>query len=201
MRDTPITEFEKGFGRGVGNGPGGGRASAPSAGELLAKPRMIVPRVCVGIIMVMWLLAGFSKVSDLNAFVDTVTEHAVLPQSLYGLMWWVGPGELVLGLILVFVMGSELTKFFGRLVLVFSMLSIIGFSYYLSLVNDAVLLESGCGCLKMIERINFGIDHNQRVIKYVINGGLVLLHLIALIGPVSIMRAHKRKIAAVDADQ
>ncbi len=199
MRDTPITDFEKGFGRGVGNGPGGGRASAPSAGESLAKPRMIVPRVCVGIIMVMWLLAGFSKVSDMNAFVDTVTEHAVLPQSLYGFMWWIGPGELVLGLILVFVMGSELTKFFGRLVLVFSMLNIIGFSYYLSLVSDAVLLESGCGCLEGLERINFGMKDNVRSIHYARNGVLVVLHLIALIGPVLIMRSHKRKMAAVDA--
>jgi uncharacterized membrane protein YphA (DoxX/SURF4 family) len=194
MQDSPITEL----GRGVGNGPGGGRASAPTAGELIAKPRMVVPRICVALIMVMWVLAGFSKVSDMTAFVNTVTEHAVLPQGLYGLMWWVGPGELVLGLMLVFVMGSELTKFFGRAVLVFSMLCIVGFSYYLSLVSDAVLLESGCGCLKMMDRINFGIDQDQRMIKYVINGGMVLLHLIALFGPLSIMRAHKRKLAAVD---
>lgn len=194
MQDSPITEL----GRGVGNGPGGGRASAPTAGELIAKPRMVVPRICVGLIMLMWVLAGFSKVSDMTAFVNTVTEHAVLPQGLYGLMWWVGPGELVLGLMLVFVMGSELTKFFGRAVLVFSMLCIVGFSYYLSLVSDAVLLESGCGCLKMMDRINFGIDQDQRMIKYVINGGMVLLHLIALFGPLSIMRAHKRKLAAAD---
>jgi uncharacterized membrane protein YphA (DoxX/SURF4 family) len=194
MQDSPITEL----GRGVGNGPGGGRASAPTAGELIAKPRMVVPRICVALIMVMWVLAGFSKVSDMTAFVNTVTEHAVLPQGLYGLMWWVGPGELVLGLMLVFVMGSELTKFFGRAVLVFSMLCIVGFSYYLSLVSDAVLLESGCGCLKMMDRINFGIDQDQRMIKYVINGGMVLLHLIALFGPLSIMRAHKRKLAAAD---
>lgn len=160
---------------------------------------MIVPRVCVGLILLTWVLAGFSKVMDMNAFVDTVTEHAVLPQSMYGLMWWVGPGELVLGLMLVFVMGSELTKFFGRAVLIFSMLSIVGFTYYLSLVSDAVLLESGCGCLKMMDRINFGIDHDQRMIKYVINGGLVLLHLIALIGPLSIMRDHKKKLAAAEA--
>jgi uncharacterized membrane protein YphA (DoxX/SURF4 family) len=194
MQDSPITEL----GRGVGNGPGGGRASAPTAGELIAKPRMVVPRICVGLILLMWVLAGFSKVSDMTAFVNTVTEHAVLPQGLYGLMWWVGPGELVLGLMLVFVMGSELTKFFGRAVLVFSMLCIVGFSYYLSLVSDAVLLESGCGCLKMMDRINFGIDQDQRMIKYVINGGMVLLHLIALFGPLSIMRAHKRKLAAAD---
>jgi len=112
------------------------------------------------------------------------------------MMWWVGPGELVIGLLLVFVMGSELTKVFGRLVLLFSMASIIGFSYYLSMVDDAVLMESGCGCLKALDRINFGIDHNVRTIKYVINGGLVLLHVIALYGPVSIMRRHRALLAA-----
>jgi len=122
------------------------------------KPRLVVPRVCVGIILGVWVLSGFSKVIDLNAFVNTVTEHKVLPQELFGMMWWVGPGELVLGLLLVFVMGSELTKFFGRAVLVFSMFSIVGLTYYLSLVSDAVLLESGCGCFDGITRIDFGMD-------------------------------------------
>ena len=163
-----------------------------------AKPRMIVPRVCVGIILGVWVLSGFSKVIDLNAFVNTVAEHKVLPQELFGLMWWVGPGELVLGLLLVFVMGSELTKFFGRAVLVFSMLSIVGFTYYLSLVSDAVLMESGCGCLKFVDRIEFGIDGNIRMIKYVMNGGLVVLHLVALFGPGVIMRGYRRRMAAVE---
>tara|TARA_R110000744_G_scaffold202269_1_gene321227 strand:+ start:49 stop:582 length:534 start_codon:yes stop_codon:yes gene_type:complete len=163
-------------------------------------PKMIVPRVCVGIILLVWVLSGFSKVSDMTAFVNTVEEHNVLPQDLFGLMWWVGPGELVLGLLLVFAMGSELTKFFGRAVLVISMLMIAAFTYYLSLVSDAVLLESGCGCLKLVERINFGIDENVRTVKYAMNGGLILLHLIALFGPVSIMRAHRKKLAAAEAD-
>ena len=136
----------------------------------------------------------------MNGFVSTIAEHKVLPQELYGMMWWVGPGELVIGLLLVFVMGSELTKVFGRLVLLFSMASIIGFSYYLSLVDDAVLLESGCGCLKALDRINFGIDQNVRMIKYVMNGGLVLLHVIALYAPVSIMRRHKARLAAIEAE-
>ena len=194
MRDTPITEITKDISKGMGGASVGGGVDASA--ERHRAPRMIVPRVCVGIIMVMWVLAGFSKVSDMNAFVDTVTEHAVLPQSMYGLMWWVGPGELVLGLILVFVMGSELTKFFGRLVLVFSMLSIVGFSYYLSLVSDAVLLESGCGCLEGLERINFGMKDNVRSVHYARNGVLVVLHLIALIAPVLIMRSYSRKMAA-----
>jgi len=161
----------------------------------VTRPRLIVPRVCVGIILGVWVLSGFSKVIDLSAFVNTVTEHKVLPQELYGMMWWVGPGELVLGLLLVFVMGSELTKFFGRAVLVFSMLSIVGFTYYLSLVSDAVLLESGCGCLEGLKRIDFGMDEHVRVVKYAMNGGLVVLHLVALFGPGVIMRGYTRRVA------
>jgi len=159
------------------------------------KPRLVVPRVCVGIILGVWVLSGFSKVIDLNAFVNTVTEHKVLPQELFGMMWWVGPGELVLGLLLVFVMGSELTKFFGRAVLVFSMFSIVGLTYYLSLVSDAVLLESGCGCFDGITRIDFGMDEHVRVVKYVMNGGLVVLHLVALFGPGVILRRYGRRVA------
>lgn len=162
------------------------------------RPRMIVPRVCVGLILLMWVAAGFSKVSDMSAFVDTISEHKVLPEELFGLMWWVGPGELVMGLLLVFVMGSELNKAFGKLVLLVSMASIIGFSYYLSLVSDAVLLESGCGCLEGLDRINFGIDNNVRVVKYVINGGLVVLHLVALFGPGVILRGHARRLMALE---
>jgi len=159
------------------------------------KPRMMLPRVCVGLIIVMWVAAGFSKISDMNGFVNTISEHKVLPQELYGMMWWVGPGELVIGLLLVFAMGSELMKVFGRMMLLFSMASIIGFTYYLSLVDDAVLLESGCGCLKALDRISSGMDENVRMIKYVINGGLVLLHVIALYAPVSIMRRHRASVA------
>lgn len=164
------------------------------------KPKLIIPRVCVGVILLMWVAAGISKVKDISRFVNTIEEHKVLPQELFGLMWWVGPGELVMGLLLVFVMGSELTKAFGRLMLLFSMASIIGFTYYLSLVSDAVLLESGCGCLEGLDRINFGIDNNVRVVKYVINGTLVALHLIALFGPWVIVRGHAKRVAMEEGD-
>tara|TARA_R110000744_G_scaffold119815_1_gene223416 strand:+ start:278 stop:811 length:534 start_codon:yes stop_codon:yes gene_type:complete len=166
----------------------------------VALPKMIVPRVCVGLILLMWVAAGLSKVRDISDFVNTVEQHNVLPQELFGLMWWVGPGELVLGLMLVFVMGSELTKFFGRAVLLLSMSAIIAFSYYLWLVDDAVLLATGCGCLKAIDRIHTGMDGDVRTVRMVINGTLVLLHLIALFGPGSIMRAHRKKLAAAEAD-
>ncbi len=174
--------------------------NAGGDGAGVMKPRMVVPRVCVGLILLMWVAAGFSKISDMSGFVDTIAEHRVLPQELYGMMWWVGPGELVVGLLLVFVMGSELNKVFGRMVLLFSMGAIIGFTYYLSLVDDAVLMESGCGCLKALDRINFGIDQNVRMIKYVMNGGLVLLHVIALYAPVSIMRRHKARVALSESE-
>lgn len=164
------------------------------------KPKMIVPRVCVGVILLMWVAAGFGKVRDISGFVDTITEHRVLPQELFGMMWWVGPGELVMGLLLVFVMGSELTKAFGRLVLLFSMASIIGFSYYISLVDDAVLQESGCGCLESLERINFGMNGDVRLVKYVINGILVALHLVALFGPGVILRKHGAMVAAAEVE-
>ena len=159
------------------------------------KPRLIFPRVCVGLILLMWVAAGFGKVRDISGFVDTIAEHRVLPQVLFGMMWWVGPGELVMGLLLVFVMGSELTKVFGRMVLLFSMASIIGFSYYLSLVDEAVLRESGCGCLESLERIDFGMDVHVRTVKYVINGILVALHLVALFGPGVILRRHRARVA------
>lgn len=174
-------------------------SNQPINPEGLKKPKMIVPRVCVGLILAMWVAAGLSKVMDMTDFVNTVEEHDVLPQELFGLMWWVGPGELVLGLMLVFVLGSELTKFFGRVVLLISMSAIIGFSYYLTLVDDAVLMATGCGCLKAIDRIHTGMNGDVRTIRMVINGTLVLLHLIALFGPGSIMRGYRKKLAAAEA--
>ena len=169
-------------------------------GGVPSVPRLILPRVCVGLILLMWVLAGYSKVRDQSAFVNTITEHKVLPQELYGLMWWVGPGELVMGLLLVFVMGSELTKVFGRFVLLISMASILGFSYYLSLVDTAVLQESGCGCLDGLRRIDFGIEENVRLVRYIINGTLIVLHLIALFGPAVIMRNYRSRLAAAEQD-
>jgi len=163
-------------------------------------PRMIVPRVCVGVITLMWVAAGFGKVRDISAFVNVIAEHRVLPQELFGLMWWVGPGELVLGLLLVFVMGSELNKPFGKMVLVFSMLSIVGFTYYLSLVSDAVLRESGCGCLDGLTRVDFGIEGAERKVKYMMNGALVMLHLVALFGPGAILRKHAKRVAMEEGD-
>lgn len=159
------------------------------------RPRFIVARVCVALILCVWVISGYGKVTDLNSFVETVTDHRVLDQSLYGLLWMVGPTELLMGLLLVFVAGSELTKVFGRGVLVVSMLAVIGLSGYLMMVDDAVLQASGCGCLESLERIDFGMKGDVRAKKLVFNGVLVGLHVVALGQPLVF---GKKSVVAVD---
>lgn len=147
--------------------------------------RYIFPRVSVSIIMLAWVVSGFFKIRDMSAFVDIVDQHAVLPERYKPLLWWVGPGELVMGLLLVFVMGSELRKPFGKFVLLLSMAGIGGFTYYLSLVDPVVLQESGCGCLNDY-RIASGIEGSERLIGYGKNVILLILHIVALLGPAMI---------------
>ena len=144
---------------------------------------MLVARLCVVMIIAVWVLSGIGKVLDLSGFVNIVSQHRVLPQSMYWILWGVGPAELVMGLVLVFAAGSELTKPFGRAALVVSLLGVTVLSVYLSLVDGAVIRESGCGCLESLKRIDFGIDQSERAIKLGINGGLIAMHLIALLGP------------------
>lgn len=146
------------------------------------EPRYLFARISVFLIMLMWVIAGFAHVSDLSAFVDIVTRHSVLPESMMPLLWWVGPGELVMGLLLVFVIGSELRKPFGKLVLLISMAAIGGFTYYLSLVDPVVLQESGCGCLSDY-RIASGMENSVRFFAYGRNLILLILHVVALLGP------------------
>ena len=90
--------------------------------------------------------------------------------------------ELLIALVLVFVAGSELRKPFGRAVLTFSLAGILGFAYYLSLVPDAVLQESGCGCLG--PRVASGMDGSVRLVAGVRTVVLVTLHVVALVWPV-----------------
>ncbi|MFG0246774.1 MAG: MauE/DoxX family redox-associated membrane protein [Phycisphaerales bacterium JB052] len=156
-------------------------------------PRYLFARVSVFLIMLMWVISGFFKIKDMSAFVDIVETHAVLPEKYENLLWWVGPGELVMGLLLVFVMGSELRKPFGKLVLLISMTGILGFTYYISLVDPVVLQESGCGCLSDY-RIASGIEGSERFIDYGKNGILLILHVVALLGPA--MVDSRRKSAA-----
>ncbi len=154
-----------------------------AAHELEAQPpRYLFARISVILIMLMWVSAGFFKVSDMSGFVDTVTQHRVLPEHMMSFLWWVGPGELVMGLLLVFVIGSELRKPFGKIVLLVSMGAISGFIYYLMQVDPVVLQESGCGCLSDY-RIASGMENSVRFFAVGRNAILILLHLVALFGP------------------
>lgn len=155
--------------------------------------KYLFARISVLLIMLMWVTAGFFKVSDMSAFVDTVNQHRVLPESMKAFLWWVGPGELVMGLLLVFVMGSELRKVFGKLVLLISMGSIGGFIYYLSLVDPVVLQASGCGCLSDY-RIASGMENSVRFFAMARNVILIFLHLVALFGP-AIVDSYRRSKA------
>jgi len=149
---------------------------------------MIAVRLCVLAILGVWVLSGFGKVMDLSGFVNTVTEHRVLPQSLYWVLWGVGPAEILVGLVLVFVMGSELTKPFGRAVLALSLLGLVTLTAYLLRVDEAQLLVSGCGCLDALDRVDFGINTSERAFKLAFNGVLIGLHGIALVVPAIVMR-------------
>jgi len=145
-------------------------------------PRYLFARVSVFLIMLLWVIPGFLKVKDMSAFVKVVETHGVIPEKYEALLWWVGPGELVMGLLLVFVMGSELRKPFGKAVLLLSMALIAMLTYYLTLVDPVVLQESGCGCFSDY-RIASGIEGAERYIVYGKNAVLLGLHLVALFWP------------------
>lgn len=146
------------------------------------EPRYLFARISVFLIMLLWVIPGFLKVKDISAFVNIVEKHEVIPEQYESLLIWVGPGELVMGLLLVFVMGSELRKPFGKLVLVSSMILIGVFTYYLTLVDPAVLQTSGCGCLSDY-RIASGLEDGARYFAYGKNAILLILHVVALLGP------------------
>jgi hypothetical protein len=145
-------------------------------------PRFLVSRIAVVLIALMWIVAGVTKVYSMPDFVDLVAKHGVVPLDWQGLAIALPFLELLIALVLVFVAGSELRKPFGWAVLGLSLAGILGFAYYLSLVPDAVLQESGCGC--MGPRVASGMDGSVRLVAGVRTGVLVLLHLVALLGPV-----------------
>ncbi|MCA9303978.1 MAG: hypothetical protein KC996_07650 [Phycisphaerales bacterium] len=158
-------------------------------------PRFVIARIAVLIIAIVWVISGTLKVLRVDAFIDTLQQHRVIPDQYRGLGLYVGPAEIVLGLVLVFVMGSELRKLFGRAVLLVSLLAIISFSVYLSMVDPVTLQESGCGCLGDY-RIASGIENGEYVISMIRNGLLVVLHLVAIAGPI----VTRRKCAAQQRD-
>jgi hypothetical protein len=162
------------------------QTAEPTSPAAARAPRFLVSRTAVVLIALMWVVAGVTKVYSLPKFLDLIGRHGVLPAEWHSLGLALPFLELVLALVLVFVAGSELCKPFGRGVLVFSLAGIIGFAYYLSLVPEAILQESGCGCLG--PRIASGIDEHTRLITQVRSGALIALHLVALLGPVVTMR-------------
>tara|TARA_R110002072_G_scaffold42064_4_gene117445 strand:- start:2030 stop:2695 length:666 start_codon:yes stop_codon:yes gene_type:complete len=180
-RDEGSTKEDDSFSGGVDS------AARKASAQLLdaepnSNPSYAFARISVGIIILVWLVTGYLKVKDINAFVEIVTMHRVIPESMHSVLWWVGPAEILMGLLLVFALGSELRKPFGKLVLLISMSAIAGFMYYISKVDPAVLQESGCGCLSDY-RIASGIETVDRVMKYGFNTILLILHIVALFGP------------------
>lgn len=149
-------------------------------------PRFIVSRVAVALIAAIWAVAGVQKVYALPDFMKLIEVHGVLPPEWHALGIALPFLELLVALALVFVAGSELRKPFGRAVLALSLAGIIGFAYYLSLVPEAVLQESGCGCLG--PRVASGMDASVRTMAGVRTGVMVALHLVALLGPVWTVR-------------
>ena len=139
-------------------------------------------RIAVVLILLVWVVTGFAKVSHMSEFVEIINQHRVVPENMKAFLWWVGPGELVMGLLLVFVIGSELRKFFGKLVLLVSMGITAGLVYYISLVDPVILQESGCGCLSDY-RIASGMEGMTRFFDYGLLVIMLILHLVALFGP------------------
>lgn len=166
---------------------------APATVSASRPPRFIVSRIAVILIALIWIVAGVTKVYSIDAFMDLINTHGVLAPEWHSLGIALPFIELILALVLVFVAGSELRKPFGRGVLVLSLAGIIGFAYYLSLVPDAVLQESGCGCLG--PRVAAGMDSSVRVVAGVRTGLLVVLHVVALAGPVVTMRRVRGRVA------
>ena len=145
-------------------------------------PRYLISRAAVLLIAATWLVTGVSKVYGLPEFLELIEQHSVIPPDYRWLGLVLPFAELLMALLLVFTAGSELRKPFGRAVLGVSLAAILGFAWYLSRVPDAVIQESGCGCLG--PRIWEGMPGGERLWAGVRTGVLVVLHVVALVGPV-----------------
>lgn len=164
--------------------------------ETAPKPKFWISRLAVLLIIAAWVYAGASKIRSIDKFLDVIEQHEVIPTEWRLLAMVLPMVELLLALLLVFVLGSELRKAFGRTVLAMSALLVIGFVVYLSQVPDAVLQESGCGCWGKNGApipIASGMENSVRIGSMVTTGTLLVLHAIALIGPVVTMRRMRTK--------
>lgn len=165
-----------------------------------ARPRYWISRAAVLLIMGAWVYAGVSKVRNIDRFLATIEQHDIIPTQ-YRLLGLLLPlVELLLALLLVFVLGSELRKAFGRTVLVMSASLVVFFVVYLSMVPDVVLQQSGCGCWGKNGTpipIASGIENSVRVNAMFTTGVLLTLHAVAFFGPiVTARRQRARSIAS-----
>ncbi|MEM9374187.1 MAG: MauE/DoxX family redox-associated membrane protein [Planctomycetota bacterium] len=158
-------------------------------------PKFWFSRLAVLLILVAWVYAGVTKVKSIDEFLGVIELHGVIAPE-YRMLGMVLPMvELLLALLLVFVLGSELRKAFGRTVLIMSASLVAFFVVYLSFVPDEVLQESGCGCWGkdgMPIPVASGMDNSVRIGSLITTGTLLFLHAFALVGPVLTMRRRAR---------
>lgn len=161
-----------------------------------AEPRFLLARIAVLLLAGMWLVSGSLKLMDPSGFQDTMELHRVIPVEYRGFGICLGPAEIQLGLFMIFALGSELRKSFGKIVLSYSLALMVAFTVYLNLVDRAVLQQSGCGCLGN-NRIASGIGASEYLFAMIRNTVLIALHLVALFGPVYTLRRRVQREASV----
>jgi len=163
------------------------------------KPRFWFSRLAVLLILGAWVYAGTTKILSIDKFLQVIELHDVIPPELRLLGMVLPMVELLLALLLVFVLGSELRKAFGRTVLAMSALMIVGFVVYIAQVSDEVLQDSGCGCWGkngIPIPVASGMDNSVRIGSLITTGTLLFLHAFALIGPVITMRKRNRRASS-----
>jgi hypothetical protein len=163
-----------------------------------AKPRFWFSRLAVLLILAAWVYAGVSKIRSIDEFLQVIELHDVIDPEYRMLGMALPLIELLLALLLVFVLGSELRKAFGRTVLIMSASLVLFFVVYLSFVPNEILQTSGCGCWGKNGTpipVASGMDNSVRVGSLITTGTLLFLHAFALLGPAVTMRRLARRDA------
>ena len=158
------------------------------------EPRFLFARIAVLLLAAMWFVSGSLKIMNSAEFQDTMELHRVIPVDYRGFGICLGPAEIQLGLFMIFALGSELRKTFGKLVLGYSLFLLIAFTVYLNMVDSQVLQESGCGCLGD-NRIASGIGASEYWFAMIRNAVLIGINLVALFGPAYTMRRRAQRDA------
>lgn len=159
-------------------------------------PRFWFSRLAVLLLIAAWVYAGVSKIKSIDDFLKVIELHGVIAPEYRMLGMLLPMVELLLALLLVFVLGSELRKAFGRTVLVMSASLVVFFVVYLSFVPDEVLQKSGCGCWGengIPVPVASGMDNSVRIGSFITTGTLLILHGIALFGPVVTMKRRAKR--------